>query len=127
MRLFLSLALALHGLIHLLGFVVPWRLAAVKGVTASTAAFFGHVELGAAGAKLLGLGWLLAAAAFLVAAVGVWQSASWANGAVLGAALFSLLLCLAGAPASAPGLVVNALILTALGLISSGALGQARS
>jgi hypothetical protein len=51
---------------------------------------------------------------FFAAAVGIWRDAPWALRMVTGAAVFSLALCLAQAPASAPGLFVNGLILAAV-------------
>ena len=114
MRIVLSLALALHGLIHLIGFVVPWRLAEIRGFTYSTSVTWGRIDVGEGGARALGLGWLLAAFAFIAAAVGVWQAAPWSLPMVTAAASVSVVLCVAGSPAAAPGLIVNFFILAAV-------------
>jgi hypothetical protein len=63
--------LALHGLIHLIGFVVPSRLAELQGFSYTTTAAWGHIELGEAGARALGLVWLVTAFAFVVAAYAI--------------------------------------------------------
>ena len=114
MRFLLGLGLALHGVIHLLGFVVPWRLAEFRGFPYSTSALWGRVDLGDAGAKVLGLAWLLGGLDFFVAAMGIWLAAPWALWMVMVAAALSICLCLAGAPASAPGLFVDGLIFAAV-------------
>ena len=62
MRIVLSLALVLHGLIHLVGFVIPWRLAEIRGFAYSTSVAWGRIDVGEGGARALGLGWLLSAA-----------------------------------------------------------------
>ncbi len=72
LRLLLGIGLAIHGMIHLIGFVVPWRLVEIRGFEYTTATGWGRFELSSAGAKALGLGWLVGAALFVMAAVGVW-------------------------------------------------------
>lgn len=114
-RFALGLALAVHGLVHLIGFVVPWRLAEVPGFSPTTAAVWGRVELGPLGAQLLGIGWLLGALGFLAAAVGVWLGAAWAHPWMAISAAASIVLCIFGAPAASAGLVVNLALLGALG------------
>lgn len=66
-----GLGLAIHGLIHLISSVEPWRLANLPDCPYRTAVLNGDLELGEAGARLLGLGWLGLGIGFLVAAVGV--------------------------------------------------------
>ncbi|HEY4753596.1 MAG TPA: hypothetical protein VIH37_09935, partial [Candidatus Limnocylindrales bacterium] len=56
--------LAVHGLIHLIGFVVPWGLAQVDGFTARTSVLAGAISVGDAGARLVGVAWLLVAVGF---------------------------------------------------------------
>ena len=47
--------LALHGIIHLIGFVTPWRIATLQGFTYRTTALNGTLEVGDSGARLIGL------------------------------------------------------------------------
>lgn len=113
-----AVGLAAHGLIHLIGFVVPWRLASLESVPYRTTALNGAIELGEAGARLLGLGWLGVAVGFVVAAVGVWQGASWSLPFVAALALVSLGLCILGLPEAAAGIVVDLVILGLVGLMA---------
>jgi hypothetical protein len=114
MRTVLGVLIALHGLVHLIGFLVPWRLLVLPEIPYATTAVWGALELGAVGARLLGVGWLLGALVFLLAALGVVSSAPWAVPMTAVAACFSALLCLAGAPAALAGLVLDLLILLAI-------------
>lgn len=113
-RALLSVGLALHGLIHLIGFVVPWRLANLQGFPYSTTATWGRIDLGDGGARVLGLGWLFATLAFLVAATGTWNQSSWAPGVTAVAAIFSIALCILGSPSAVAGIAINGVILAAI-------------
>jgi energy-coupling factor transporter transmembrane protein EcfT len=110
MRMLFALVLAFHGFIHLIGFVVPWRLAEIRGFGYSTRIAWGRFDVGDVGARAIGIGWLLGCLAFLVAAAGVWTGASWSLSMVAVAAAFSLVLCLAGSPEALAGLIIDLLI-----------------
>ena len=57
--------LAAHGLIHLIGFVVPWGIAQVEGFPYRTSALAGAVALGETGARAVGVAWLVLAVGFV--------------------------------------------------------------
>ena len=114
MRATLGLILALHGAIHLIGFVVPWRITEIRGFAYSTSVFWGRADIGDTGAKALGAGWLAVALAFMVAGAGIAFAAPWALGLTLVATGMSTMLCIAGSPAAIAGLVIDAVILTAI-------------
>ncbi len=111
LRTVVALVLAVHGLIHLIGFVVPWRITEVEGFTYTTTAVWGRIELGDAGARVLGVLWLPAAVAFVVAAYGIWQCAAWAVPLTAVTAVVSLALSVLGAPAAVAGIAINVVIL----------------
>lgn len=115
LRIAIGIALALHGAIHVIGFVAPWRLALIQGMPDPALALFGHVHLGEGGARIVGVFWLAAGAAFVVAAVGVMGGAPWAVPLTLGAAIGSTVLCVVGAPAALPGVIVNVLVMLLFG------------
>ena len=114
-RLFAAL-LVVHGLIHLIGFVVPWRIMELDGFPYSTTAFWDRLELGSTGVQVLGVAWLAIAVAFVIAGLGTWRSLSWAMPLTAIAALLSLPVCLLGSPAAVLGVVVNVLILIVVGV-----------
>jgi hypothetical protein len=114
MRIALAFLFIAHGIAHLPGFLVPWRLAAPAGVPYTTAVIDGAVELGPVGIRVVGGFWLLAALAFVVAGVATFHnSAQWPTLA-LGVTLFSLGLSVLGWPQARIGLVLNLLLLAYL-------------
>lgn len=112
-----AVVLALHGLVHLIGFVVPWRLAPVEGFAYRTTAFDGAIELGETGALVIGLAWLAIAVGFVIAAVGVWEARAWAIPLVGVLAAASLAVCVMGLPETFAGVVLDIVILGAVAWI----------
>jgi hypothetical protein len=111
-----AVTLALHGLVHLIGFVVPWRLAQVEGFAYRTTALDGAIVLGEAGSLVIGLAWLAVAVGFMVGAVGVWEARAWAVPVVGVLAAASLVVCLLGLPETVAGLAFDIVILGAVAL-----------
>jgi hypothetical protein len=86
MRFAFAFFLLIHGIAHLPGFVVPWRLATLTEMPYKTTLLNGAVDAGPVGARVIGLLWLLAG---------------------LGVLVLSLALCVLGWPDSGMGLVIN--------------------
>lgn len=112
--------LAAHGLIHLIGFVVPWRIAAPDGFAYRTTALGAVIELGDAGARLVGVAWLVIAAGFVLAAVATWRGARWAAGITALLAIASIVVCALGLPETVAGIAVNLGILAVLAWAAVG-------
>ncbi len=112
-RLIVAAVVAAHGVIHLIGFVVPWQIATVTGFPYRTTTAGGLTDLGDVGARLVGLVWLGCAVGFVVSGIGIARRASWALPLASGLAVVSLVACLIGLPETAAGVVVNAAILGA--------------
>ncbi|MEO5965684.1 MAG: ABC transporter permease [Candidatus Limnocylindrales bacterium] len=113
-RLAFAAFLAFHGLVHLLGFVVPWQLATTPDFAYTTTAAWGALDLGDTGARAVGLVMLALAIAYPVAAFGVWHATRWALPAVIAATLVSVVVTILQAPAAVLGLLLNVGILAAL-------------
>ena len=118
LRIAVAAVIALHGVVHLIGFVVPWRLASLEGFPYTTTAAWGRIELGEGGARLLGVSWLIAAIVFFVAAFGIWQQAPWALPLLAIVAAGSLVLCVLGSPAAVAGIAINVAILAVIGYVA---------
>ena len=115
---------ALHGLIHLMGFVAAWQLATLPELAYRTTAFNGAVEIGDGGARVVGITWLIGVAAFLVAAWGLWRNAAWApRGAVVAAAV-SAAICAIGLPDAYLGLAIDVVILVGAAVLVMGRSGR---
>ena len=110
----LAAVVAMHGLIHLIGFVVPWGIAHVGGFSYRTSALIGAIALGDAGARAVGIIWLACAIGFVIAAVGIWRGDAWALPLTAALAVLSIVVCVLGLPEAIAGIVVNAVILGAV-------------
>ena len=110
-RIALAAAIAAHGLIHLIGFVVPWQLAAVAGFPYRTTVLDGTADLGEIGVRVVGIIWLACAIGFIVAAVGLVRRTTWALPLTAILAIVSLVVCVVGLPETAMGIAVNVVIL----------------
>lgn len=114
MRMFLAALLIGHGVAHVVGFAVPWRLVRSTEVPYRTTVAGGLVDVGPAGIRLIGILWLLVAVALVGVAAGVLQHATWWYREALAILAVSFVLCLLGWPESRPGIVANLLILALL-------------
>jgi hypothetical protein len=113
-----SVVLALHGLVHLIGFVVPWRLATIEGFPYRTAVLNGSMEIGDLGVRALGVVWLVLAVGFVVAAFGVWRGESWALLLTAVLAVVSLAISVVGLPEASAGIAINLVILGVIGYLA---------
>jgi hypothetical protein len=97
----------LHGLVHLLGFVVPWKLATVAGFPYRTDVLTG-VDVGTTGARALGLLWLVAGLGFVTGGLVLALGAPWWWAVVFGSGLLSLALAVLWWQQAYAGLVLDA-------------------
>jgi hypothetical protein len=103
-----------------MGFVASWKLATLPELAYRTTALNGRFEIGDLGARILGIGWLVGAVVFIVAAWGTWRSAPWAlRGAALDSAV-SLVICVLGLPDSYRGAAIDVAILLGAALLVTG-------
>ncbi|MFN0103918.1 MAG: hypothetical protein ACKV2U_17770 [Bryobacteraceae bacterium] len=107
MRTLVALFAIGHGIAHLPGFLVAWRLRTMPELPYRTTIFAGLIEIGDLGARMLGGAWLLAAAAFGVVAVGMLLGAPWTNAIAIAAIVFSMPLCVTGWPDTRFGIAAN--------------------
>lgn len=113
-HIIVAIVFIVHGLVHLIGFVVPWRLADVEGFAYKTTLLFGNLDVGDVGIRVIGLLWLLVAIGFVVAGVALFTSQSWWQMLTLWVTLLSLVICILGLPDSQFGVLVNLAILAYL-------------
>ena len=109
-----ALLLAGHGVIHLIGFVTPWRIATLEGFAYRTTVFGGALDVGDAGARFIGLVWLGLTFGFLAAGYGIWRRTRWAVGLTVVLAVVSLVVCLLGLPEAGTGVAIDGVILAAV-------------
>ncbi|HEU4697836.1 MAG TPA: hypothetical protein VFS40_01510 [Gemmatimonadales bacterium] len=114
MRIALAVLMLLHGLAHLPGVVGSWRLAPLEGMPYKTTLLAGHVDVGDAGMRVMGLVWLLTALGFVASAAGAFADRSWWTSAAVALALVSLTVSALEWPAARIGVFVNLALLAAL-------------
>jgi len=118
MRAAFAAFLLLHGIAHLVGFLLPWGLIPAPAPGAAppppTNVLFGRVALSDSTARGLGILWLIAAMAFVVVAIGVGRQAPWSRPALIAVALASLALSTAWWPTAWIGALINVAILLTL-------------
>ena len=111
MRSILVALLATHGLAHVPGFAVAWRLMTTSETPYRTTVLQGRFDLGVAGIRIYGLCWLALAVGFAVTAFGVAQRWSWWLLAVEALVLVSMGFCILGWPETRVGVMANLLSL----------------
>jgi hypothetical protein len=116
LRIAIATVLFLHGIVHVIGFLVPWQLMTSPEFEYTTTAAWGTLELGDPGTRVVGLVMLGLAGAFAVAAFGVWRQARWGLSLVVVATLVSLAACLLQSPAAIMGVALDLVILAVAGL-----------
>jgi hypothetical protein len=114
MRFALAMLMLLHGLAHLPGFLVPWRIAHLAELPYGTTVLMGRMDVGDAGIRVVGLLWLLAAIGFCTVAAGVLADRSWWAPLTWAFLVGSTALVALAWPAARVGLLPNLLILAAL-------------
>ena len=117
MRFVLAALMALHGVAHLVGFAGAWQIAPAKEIPYKTTVFAGHVHLGNGGIRVMGVLWLFAAIAFVVAAAGAVLGTTWWVRTAGVVTAVSLAMTIVEWPEARLGLVVNLAILAALFLL----------
>jgi hypothetical protein len=118
LRIAAGAVVAAHGLIHLIGFVVPWGISSVEGFAYRTTALGGAIALGDTVARAIGVVWLACAVGFVVAGLGIWRGSAWALPLTAALAFVSIAVCVLGLPETSAGIVVNAAILGAVAWVS---------
>ena len=86
---------------------MSWKLATLAELPYKTTILSGRLDVGDAGIRVIGVLWLLAALAFLVAAIALVAVTGWAGRFMVAAVIASALLCVAGWPDARIGLAVN--------------------
>lgn len=122
MRGVLAAFLIVHGISHVVGFVVPWRLVTSADVPYRTTIAGGAIDLGPGGIKMIGLVWLVLAISFVMLAIGLLARASWWFPAILYFVAVSTMFCALQWSDARVGLLANATILALL-LIGMGVSG----
>jgi hypothetical protein len=106
LRFLFLFMLALHGLIHIIGFINAWKIYPVKGFSNTTL-----LVLSETGVKVAGLLWLLCSILFLLASLAYGAQKEWWWALALSAVLVSQLLIVLYWQDAKAGTIANAIVL----------------
>jgi hypothetical protein len=109
MQMLFAALLMAHGVAHLSGFAVPWRLVMSDDVPYRTDILGGSIRIGDTSAWLLGVASLLIGVAFVGLGVGLLLGI-WSHATALTVVLLSAGLCVLGWPESRIGMVIDVVI-----------------
>ncbi len=121
MRIVVAIFMILHGIAHLPGFIVPWRIAVLKDMPYKTTLLSGRFDAGDAGIRIIGLLWLATALAFVITGIAMMGDRPWWAVTALAVSIVSLILSLLSLPEARIGVALNIVILA--GLLVSGMAG----
>jgi hypothetical protein len=110
-RVAFALFLFIHGFAHLVGFVVPWRIAALDQMPYRTTVLAGAINIGDVGIRVVGIIWLGLALTFVGGSFGFVTRQPWALRLTMWTAGISLAMCLIGWPDARIGVFVNLIII----------------
>jgi hypothetical protein len=109
-----TLLLIIHGIAHLVGFVVPWKILTLAEMPYKSTIFYNKIDLGHSGIKIIGIFWLLIALLFFIAALFfILQYQVWFVLSII-SICSSFVLCILGLPESKIGVFANFFILLLL-------------
>lgn len=117
MRYVLAVFLLAHGIAHVPGFAVPWRLMTSPEMPYGTTLVSGRFDVGAVGIRIVGVGWLAVGGLFVVGALGLIRNLSWAPMLLAWTIGASTLLSALNWPQARIGLVLNVILLAAMPFI----------
>lgn len=110
-RVIIGIYLLIHGICHLVGFVVPWKIIDMKDEPYKTTLLADSIDVGDAGIRIIGIIWLLTAVCFIITAIGSFAALNWWRSLALYLSIFSLILCVVGLPSAKIGILANAIVL----------------
>lgn len=109
-----GIILALHGLVHLMGWVAYWPLADIADLPYKTTLFNGTWNLGDGGMRIFSVLWAIAALGFVTAGVGLITGQGWTAQALAFSALLSLVITALDWGVAFRGTVIDVIVLVAL-------------
>ena len=111
MKIFVAIFLFVHGFAHLIGFVIPWKIAKLEEIPYKTTLMNGSLDIGDTGIRIVGIFWLIIALAFSLSSyLLITHNPIWLIFTLV-TTLISFFICILGWPDSKIGVFVNFFIL----------------
>jgi hypothetical protein len=106
-----AIFLFIHAFANTVGFFVQWRIIKSNDMPYSTKLFFGKLDAGNAGIRIIGLLWLFIAIVYVFVGYGILTSKDWWITATIIITAFSFIFCIVGLPDTKMGVIANIIIL----------------
>jgi hypothetical protein len=100
-----------HGIAHLVGFLISWKLVDDKDSPYKTTIVGDKIDLGDTGIRIMGIFWLLTGLAFFLMTYGVITQAGWWKTWTYIVTFFSLIMSILALPDTKYGVMANILLL----------------
>lgn len=107
MKIVIAIFLVLHGIAHIVGFVVPWKIAKMDDMPYKTTLFFGKINAGDVGIRIIGIIWLLIALTYFYSGWITYQYLDYWMDFTLIITVISLFFCILALPDSHIGIYIN--------------------
>lgn len=114
MRIVLALLFVVHGIAHLSGFLVPWKIVQSADAPYTTIVPGGAVDLGPVGMRALSALWVLATLGFVMTGIATFRGDPGWPTLALGVTTLSLILTILSWPLSRIGAALNLVLLAFL-------------
>ena len=111
MRIIFSIFLFLHGIAHLVGFLVPWQIVKMDDMPYKTTLFLDKINIGDIGIRIIGIIWLLIALAFCYAGWITFYRMDYCLTCTLTVTIISLVFCIVAIPDSHIGIYINIILI----------------
>ena len=111
MKITIAIFLFLHGLAHLVGFIVPWRIAKMDDMPYKTTLIYGKVDVGDIGIRIMGIIWLLIAMVYFYSGWITYQQMDIWLIFTLITTVVSLFFCILAIPDTKIGIVINIILI----------------
>jgi hypothetical protein len=111
MNIAIGIYMFVHGLAHIVGFLVSWKLVNDKDSPYKTTILFDKIDLGDKGIRAMGIIWLLTGLAFFILTFGVIVKSDWWKTDTFYVTFFSLLMSILALPDTKYGVMANVLLL----------------
>ena len=112
----LAVALGIHGLIHIIGVLVNFKLVDMKDNPYKTTLLAGRWDIGERGTRIFGAVWLVIMIGYMVGIIGLTLNQSWWYPLTIVMTAASLVICIFDVPGTKFGLIINIVLLILLAI-----------
>jgi len=115
-KVLMAVALGIHGLIHIIGFLAYFKLVDMKDNPYKTTLLAGRWDIGDRGIRIFGVVWLVVMIGYIVGVIGLVLDQNWWHVLTVAVTSASLAICILDVPGTKFGLAINVVLLILLSI-----------